>query len=70
MAKRMLEKNNIPYENLEFNQKKLKSLNIYFLKTYDVEVKSFPQITIDETYVGPYTELVKRLRADLITKTT
>lgn len=64
MAKQMLDNNNIPYDNLEVQPEEIDSFKHLFLKTYDIEVKSFPQIIIDGNYVGPYTELVKLLRAE------
>jgi len=64
MAKQMLENNKIPYENLEVQPQEIDNFKHLFLKTYEIEVKTFPQIIIDGKYIGPYTELVKRLRAE------
>jgi ribonucleoside-diphosphate reductase alpha chain/ribonucleoside-diphosphate reductase subunit M1 len=64
MSKNMLDANNINYEILEVNQEEMDSFKHLFKCTYEVEVKTFPQIIVDEKYLGPYTELVKVLRAE------
>ena len=42
----------------------MESFKHLFKCTYEIEVKSFPQIIVDEKYLGPYSELVKQLRYD------
>jgi ribonucleoside-diphosphate reductase alpha subunit len=64
MSKNMLDANNINYEILEVNQEEMDSFKHLFKCTYEVEVKTFPQIIVDKKYLGPYTELVKVLRAE------
>ena len=64
MSKNMLDANNINYEILEVNQEEMNSFKHLFKCTYEVEVKTFPQIIVDKKYLGPYTELVKVLRAE------
>ena len=64
MAKKMLDKNDIKYEVLEVTSGEMDSFKHLFKCTYEVEVKTFPQIIVDKKYLGPYTELVKVLRAE------
>jgi len=64
MAKKMLDKNDIKYKVLEVTSGEMDSFKHLFKCTYEVEVKTFPQIIVDEKYLGPYTELVKVLRAE------
>uniref|UniRef100_A0A6C0C4Z2 ribonucleoside-diphosphate reductase n=1 Tax=viral metagenome TaxID=1070528 RepID=A0A6C0C4Z2_9ZZZZ len=64
MSKNMLDANNINYEILEVTQGEMDSFKHLFKCTYNIEVKTFPQIIVDEKYMGPYSELVKHLRSE------
>ena len=64
MAKNMLTENNINYEIFEVTMKEIDSFKHLFKCTYEVEVNTFPQIIVNEKYLGPYSELVKQLRCE------
>jgi ribonucleoside-diphosphate reductase alpha subunit len=64
MAKKMLDKNDIKYEVLEVMAEEIDSFKHLFKCTYEIEPTTFPQIIVNEKYLGPYDELVKQLRSE------
>jgi len=64
MAKKMLDKNDIKYEVLEVTPGEMDSFKHLFKCTYEIEPTTFPQIIVNEKYLGPYDELVKQLRSE------
>jgi ribonucleoside-diphosphate reductase alpha subunit len=64
MAKNLLDKNNIKYTVFNVTSDEITSFKHLFKCTYEVEVATFPQIIVDEKYLGPYSELVKHLRSE------
>ena len=64
MAKKMLDKNDIKYEVLEVTSEEMDSFKHLFKCTYEIEPTTFPQIIVNEKYLGPYDELVKQLRSE------
>ena len=64
MAKKMLDKNDIKYEVLEVTSEEIDSFKHLFKCTYEIEPTTFPQIIVNEKYLGPYDELVKQLRSE------
>lgn len=64
MAKNMLDKNNIKYEVLEVTSENMDSFKHLFKCTYEIVPTTFPQIIVNEKYLGPYDELVKQLRSE------
>lgn len=64
MAKKMLDKNDIKYKVLEVTSGEIDSFKHLFKCTYEIEPTTFPQIIVNEKYLGPYDELVKQLRSE------
>jgi ribonucleoside-diphosphate reductase alpha chain len=65
MATNLLDKNNIKYTKMMVSEEEMVSFKHLFKCTYEIEVKTFPQIIVDEKYLGPYNELVKQLRCEI-----
>ena len=64
MAKQMLDKNNINYKVLNVVPEEMDSFKHLFKCTYNIEVATFPQLIVNEQYLGNYNELVKHLRSE------
>ena len=64
MAKQMLDKNNINYKVFKVVPEEIDSFKHLFKCTYNMEVTTFPQLIVNEQYLGPYSELVKHLRSE------
>lgn len=47
---------------MQVTPEEMDSFKHLFKCTYEIEVTSFPQIIVDEKYLGPYSELVTHLR--------
>ena len=64
MAKNMLDKNNINYKVLNVVPEEMDSFKHLFKCTYNIEVSTFPQVIVNEQYLGDYSELVTHLRSE------
>jgi len=64
MAKQMLDKNNINYKVFKVVPEEIDNFKHLFKCTYDMKVTTFPQLIVNEQYLGPYSELVKHLRLE------
>ena len=64
MAKNLMNENNITYEITEVTPEELDEFKRMFKATYEVDVKTFPQVIANYEYIGPYTEVVKHLRKE------
>jgi len=64
MAKQMLDKNNINYKVFKVVPEEIDSFKHLFKSTYNMNVTTFPQLIVNEQYLGPYDELVKHLRSE------
>ena len=64
MAKNLLHSNNISPEIMIIANDKLSEFKDLFKTKYNKDVTTFPQIIIDNNYVGGYTELVELLRME------
>jgi len=64
MAKNLMDENNIKYQVLQVTPEEMDEFKRMLKLTYDTEVKTFPQVIVNEKYIGPYTEVVKHLRKE------
>tara|TARA_B110000483_G_C18204438_1_gene546945 strand:+ start:285 stop:3068 length:2784 start_codon:yes stop_codon:yes gene_type:complete len=64
MTKNLMDENNIKYQILQVTPEEINEFKRMFKLTYDTEVKTFPQVIVNEKYIGPYTEVVKYLRKE------
>jgi ribonucleoside-diphosphate reductase alpha subunit len=62
MAKNLMDENNIKYQVSQIKPEEIDEFKTMFKSTYGVDVKTFPQVVVDQKYIGPYTEVVKHLR--------
>ena len=64
MAKNLMDENKIHYKVLEVTPEESIEFKRMFLDVYEVGVTTFPQVIVNEKYVGPYTEVVNHLRKE------